>query len=154
VSKRWSSTYRPDQRSKDWLKFPNRPTTSYVVGGWRYEADSTTRLGAVLVGRPGPDGLSYRGRVGSGIAGKEGHRLKGLLEARAADESPFCDEVPRVDATGTVWVRPEVVVDVQALGGLTTAGRLRQPSYRGVRVDLAVADLTDADLTDADRGEE
>jgi bifunctional non-homologous end joining protein LigD len=32
-------------------------------------------------------------------------------------------------------VRPEIVVDVAALG-ITSAGRLRQPSFIGVRTDL------------------
>jgi bifunctional non-homologous end joining protein LigD len=140
LSKRRSSTYQPGRRSKDWLKFPHRPTLSYVVGGWRHETDSDSRLGAVLVGAPGPEGLSYRGRVGSGIAGKTAQRLLELLEPLQSDTSPFCDEVPREDALGTVWVRPEVVVEVAALG-VTNGGRLRQPSFQGVRFDLAPADL-------------
>ena len=145
VSKKLTSRYYFGRRSKDWLKFPNRPTASYVVGGWRYETDSTSRLGAVLVGEPGPEGLSYRGRVGSGIAGKEGQRLRTLLDPLVVRESPFRDEVPRIDAKGTVWVRPEVVVDVQALGGITAGGKLRQPSYRGVRPDLTADDTARAD---------
>jgi bifunctional non-homologous end joining protein LigD len=140
VSKRRGSIYVPGRRSADWLKFPHRPTGSYVVGGWRLETDSASRLGAVLVGVPTADGLSYRGRVGSGIAGKVGQGLVDLLAPLAADASPFCDEVPRVDATGTTWVRPEVVVEIASLG--TTPGkRLRQPSYLGVRTDLGPEDL-------------
>jgi bifunctional non-homologous end joining protein LigD len=57
--------------------------------------------------------------------------------------SPFCDEVPRIDAKGTTWVRPEVVVEIASLG-VTPGGRLRQPSYQGVRSDLAPADLREA----------
>jgi bifunctional non-homologous end joining protein LigD len=140
VSKRRSSTYQVGRRSKDWLKFPHRPTFSYVVGGWRHETDSDTRLGAVLVGQPGPEGLSYRGRVGSGIAGKTAQRLLEVLAPLETDTSPFCDEVPKIDAAGTTWVRPRVVVEVASLG-LTDAGRLRQPSYQGVRFDLAPTDL-------------
>ncbi len=140
VSKKLGSRYHFGRRTKDWLKFPNRPAASYVVGGWRYETDSDTRLGALLVGAPTDAGLRYRGRVGSGIAGRVGPRLRELLDPLAADSSPFCDEVPRVDALGTMWVRPEVVVDLRALG-VTGAGRLRQPSYQGVRTDLSPADL-------------
>ncbi len=140
VSKKLSSRYHFGRRTKDWLKFPNRPTASYVVGGWRFETDSASRLGAVLVGQPTPAGLSYRGRVGSGIAGREGPRLMEILAPLRADESPFCDEVPRVDAKGTTWLRPEVVVEIQSLG-VTPGGRLRQPSYQGVRPDLSPTDL-------------
>ncbi|HET6627779.1 MAG TPA: DNA ligase [Nocardioidaceae bacterium] len=145
VSKKLSSRYHFGRRTKDWLKFPNRPTASYVVGGWRYETDSTSRLGAVLVGEPTPAGLSYRGRVGSGIAGREGPRLMELLAPLRTDVSPFCDEVPRIDALGTTWLRPEVVVEIQSLG-VTNGGRLRQPSYQGVRRDLSPADLAPSDV--------
>lgn len=140
VSKKRSSVYLPGRRSKDWLKFPHRPTLSYVVGGWRRETGSDSRLGAVLVGSPTPQGLSYRGRVGSGITGKAAERLLETLEPLVTDASPFCDEVPRVDATGTAWVRPEVVVEIAALG-VTDGGRLRQPSYQGIRFDLAPGDV-------------
>src|SRR5690349_12615002 len=135
VSKKRSSRYHPGRRSADWLKFPHRDVGSYVVGGWRHETDSTSRLGAVLVGEPTPDGLVYRGRVGSGIAGRTGQQLLEHLRPLTADASPFADEVPKVDAKGTVWVRPEVVVDIAALG-MTPAKRLRQPSYLGVRTDV------------------
>jgi bifunctional non-homologous end joining protein LigD len=140
VSKRWTSAYHPGRRSRDWLKFPIRPTASYVVGGFRFETDSDQRLGAVLVGEPTADGLVFRGRVGAGIAGRAGQRLGDRLRPLARSTSPFATELPRVDATGTVWVDPEVVVDVQYLA-ITRDGRLRQPAYRGVRTDLDVTDL-------------
>ena len=140
VSKRLSSRYHPGRRSPDWLKFPHRATDSVVVGGWRPETTNASRLGAVLVGRPGPEGLRYLGRVGSGLTGRAAQLLLSRLEPLRAGASPFADPVPRIDAEGTTWVRPEVVVDVTALGG-TTGGRLRQPAYRGVRADLTAADL-------------
>jgi len=140
VSKRLSSPYRPGVRSRDWLKFPIRPTGSFVVGGFRHETGSTHRLGAVLVGQPTADGLEFRGRVGSGIAGKAGQLLGKVLTPLVADESPFTEVLPRLDRAGTVWVSPTVIVDVQYLK-LTTDGRLRQPAYRGVRTDLAPTDL-------------
>ena len=145
VSKKRRSLYVPGRRSPDWLKFPHRNIGSYVVGGWRHETDSTSRIGAVLVGEPTAAGFVYRGRVGSGIAGKEGQRLLGRLEPLRTDASPFADEVPKIDAAGTVWVRPELVVDIAALG-LTPAKRLRQPSYRGVRPDLTPEDLAPEDV--------
>jgi bifunctional non-homologous end joining protein LigD len=140
VSKRLASPYRPGQRSRDWLKFPIRPTGSYVVGGFRHETGSTHRLGAVLVGQPTEQGLQFRGRVGSGIAGRAGQVLAELLTPMIVEESPFTEVLPRLDRVGTVWVKPEMVVDVQYLR-LTTDGRLRQPAYRGVRTDLTPSDL-------------
>jgi bifunctional non-homologous end joining protein LigD len=140
VSKRLSSSYRPGLRSKDWLKFPIRPTGSFVVGGFRHEVGSAHRLGAVLVGQPTGQGLEFRGRVGSGIAGKAGRMLAEMLTPMVIDESPFSEVLPRLDRMDTVWVRPVMVVDVQYLR-ITTDGRLRQPAYRGVRTDLDPVDL-------------
>ncbi|MGZ8744211.1 MAG: non-homologous end-joining DNA ligase [Nocardioides sp.] len=140
VSKRLSSPYRPGVRSRDWLKFPIRPTGSFVVGGFRHEVGSAHRLGAVLVGQPTSRGLEFRGRVGSGIAGKAGVLLAELLVPSVVEQSPFTEVLPRLDTVGTVWVRPEMVVDVQYLR-ITTDGRLRQPAYRGIRTDLTPSDL-------------
>lgn len=137
VSKRLSSGYRPGLRSRDWLKFPIRPTGSFVVGGWRPEKGSA-RLGSLLVGVPGAGGLHFRGRVGSGVAGKAGRVLADQLID--SDASPFVDEIPRIDRQGTVWVEPTLVIDVQFLT-VTPDGRLRQPSYRGIRTDLTPDDL-------------
>jgi bifunctional non-homologous end joining protein LigD len=57
----------------------------------------------------------------------------------ARGDSPFDDEVPSVDARGTFWVDPVLVVDVETHG--TGYTRLRQPSYRGLRTDLTPRDL-------------
>ena len=141
VSKRVTSRYRPGLRSKDWLKFAHRRRESYVVGGWRRETDSQDRLGAVLVGEPTADGLLYRGRVGSGIAGRKAVVLREVLAGLTRDTKPFVDEVPRLDALGTTWVEPVLVVDVESLGP-SAQGRIRQPSYVGTRADLTPEDLT------------
>jgi bifunctional non-homologous end joining protein LigD len=49
--------------------------------------------------------------------------------------------VPRPDAAGTTWVEPVLVVDVESLGP-SAQGRLRQPSYIGVRTDQTPEDLS------------
>jgi len=145
VSKRRDAHYLPGVRSRAWLKFPHRFRASYVVGGWRPQEGTSSdqgRLAALLVGEPTPAGLLYRGRVGSGITGKHSQLLRELLTP--AGSSPFADEVPREDLSGTNWTEPLVVVEVETHGvgtGLASGGRLRQPSYQGVRSDLAPEDL-------------
>ena len=71
VSKRRASTYSPGRRSPDWVKVPHRTLVSAVVGGWRPETGSDSRLGAVLVGTPREDGrLDFSaGRPGLAAAG-------------------------------------------------------------------------------------
>lgn len=139
VSKRLDSTYRPGERTPYWRKMAHRHRASYVVGGWRPQTGGSS-LAALLVGEPTPDGLLlYRGRVGSGIGAKVSRILADLVAPHGRGDSPFADEVPRVDAQGTHWLEPVLVVDVDTHG----AGyeRLRQPSYRGVRADLTPDDV-------------
>ena len=139
VSKRRASRYRFDQRSEDWRKLAHRHRGSFVVGGWRPQVGTANRLASLLVGEQTADGLLYRGRVGSGIAGLTSTRLADLLAPLASDTNPFADEVPRVDADGTFWVEPRVVVDIDTHG--LGYERLRQPSFQGVRDDLTPEDL-------------
>jgi bifunctional non-homologous end joining protein LigD len=139
VSKRLTSRYVFGERTRNWLKFAHRHRRSYVVGGWRPQEGTTDRLAALLVGEPTDEGLVYRGRVGSGIGAAASKSLTQLVAPLARTDSPFDDEVPAIDARGTFWVEPVLVVDVETHGvGYT---RLRQPSYRGVRPDLGAPDL-------------
>ena len=143
VSKRRGAAYYPGRRSSDWLKVSHRQVVSAVVGGWRPETGNAARLGAVLLGRPGPQGWLYAGRMGSGLAGKPGTAMADLLAPLGRRDSPFADEVPALDAKDVTWVEPRVVVDVRFLGE-TGGGRLRHPTFVGVRSDLTADDLAQA----------
>lgn len=139
VSKRSLSKYSFGVRSRDWIKLPHRERGSYVVGGWRPQEGTTDRLAALLVGEPTPEGLVYRGRVGSGIGARQSRVLTELVTGMDRVSSPFADEVPRVDAQGTRWLEPVLVVDIDTHG--RGYDRLRQPSFQGVRTDLSPEDL-------------
>ena len=134
VSKRRGSRYRFDARSQDWGKLAHRHRVLLRRRRLATAEGYGDRLASLLVGEPTPDGLIYRGRVGSGIGGATSTRLAALMAPLAAGASPFADEVPRIDAAGTRWVEPRVVVDVDTHG--LGYERLRQPSFQGVRNDL------------------
>lgn len=144
VSKRRTSRYVFGERSPHWQKLAHRHRLSYVVGGWRPQEGTSDRLAALLVGEQTPGGLLYRGRVGSGIGPKQSKVLTELVAGLGRGESPFADEVPRVDATGTHWLEPVIVVDIDTHG--RGYDRLRQPSFQGVRADLSPQDLGQEDL--------
>jgi bifunctional non-homologous end joining protein LigD len=139
VSKRRDSRYRPGERTPHWQKLAHRHRLSYVVGGWRPQEGTDDRLAALLVGEPSADGLLYRGRVGSGIGPKQSRALAELVAGLGRDASPFDDEVPAIDARGTRWLDPVLVVDIDTHG--RGYSRLRQPSFQGVRPDLSPEDL-------------
>jgi bifunctional non-homologous end joining protein LigD len=144
VAKRTDSLYRPGLRSPDWVKVKLELTDDLVVGGWRPGA---RRIGGLLVGVPTGGGkLLFRGRVGGGIGNAAERDLLRVLEPLRAPKSPFADPgVPREDAVGAIWTRPEVVVEVK-YGQRTPDGRMRFPRFLRLRPDKKPDDVSDADL--------
>ena len=86
-----------------------------------------------------PDPVGGGQQVRCQVVGRRGAELSAHLAPLSRSASPFADEVPRVDARGTHWVEPVLVVDVDTHGA--GYSRLRQPSFRGVRGDLTPDDL-------------
>jgi bifunctional non-homologous end joining protein LigD len=141
VAKRRGSTYQPGRRSKDWIKTANRHQQACLVGGWRPEAGTTDRIGALLIGVNDDDGrFAFAGRVGSGISHHLSQDLSRLLAPLTQPRSPFDDEVPRLDGAGATWCDPQIVIEVRHLGW-TGRHRLRQPVFRALRTDLDPAEV-------------
>ncbi len=138
VAKRLDGAYRPGAR--DWVKIKLESSDEFVVGGWRPGA---RRLGALLVGEPGPGGaLDYRGRVGGGISADSERALLARLTPLARATSPFTGPVPREDMRDATWVQPDVVVEV-AYGNRTADGKLRFPRFKRLRPDKSGRELAD-----------
>ena len=143
VAKKWDSVYQPGRRSRSWIKDKNWITADVVIGGWRAgEGGRSSGIGALLVGVPGEGGLRFLGRVGTGFTESDlGHLREVLAPLRAAD-SPFDSPLPRAELKGVTFVRPELVGEVR-FGERTPEGRLRHPSWRGLRTDRRPADVAD-----------
>jgi bifunctional non-homologous end joining protein LigD len=132
VAKRVDSVYLPGRRARTWLKIKNFLTQEVVVGGWRPgQGHRDGTFGSLLMGIPGPDGLQYVGRVGSGFDEAALTDLQARLDERAQD-TPSLVGVPREDARDAHWVRPDLVGEV-TYAELTGPGRMRHPVWRGLR---------------------
>ena len=135
VAKKRDATYQPGRRSSSWIKDKLWLTQEVVIGGWRAgEGGRSSGIGALLVGVPAEDGLEFAGRVGTGFTDKDLARLKETLEPLHTKESPFDKRLTGPDAKGVTFVRPELVGEVR-YSEKTSDGRLRQPSWRGMRPD-------------------
>ncbi|MGW9182993.1 ATP-dependent DNA ligase [Agromyces sp. NPDC055661] len=134
VAKRPDSPYRPGVRSEDWLKLKLTRTQEVVIGGYRKGIGTRTgHIRSLLVGIPGEHGLEYAGRVGSGFKEVELDRLLKQLGGLEQPTRPFV-EVPAIDAKDAVWVRPELVGEIE-FGEWTRTGVARHPRWRGLRSD-------------------
>ncbi|SNS20507.1 bifunctional non-homologous end joining protein LigD [Geodermatophilus pulveris] len=142
VAKRLDSPYRPGVRGPDWRKVKNVRTQAVVVGGWRPgQGRRAGGVGSLLVGVHDDAGrLVYAGHVGTGFTAAALHELRPLLTGRRTP--PFTDALPRGVTRDAHWAEPELVGEV-AFAGWTADGRMRHPSWRGLRDDLTPEDVVE-----------
>lgn len=131
ISKRPDAPYRAT-RGRHWLKTKCTRHADLVVGGYTAPKGSRSGFGALLLGAYDGESLRYAGRVGSGFGERTLRALHARLETLRRSSSPFSDTVP--DARSARWVEPTLVVEV-AFTERTREGRLRHPTYRGLRED-------------------
>src|SRR5579884_3255472 len=137
VAKRLDSVYEPGRRSPAWLKIKVVFGQELVIGGWVPEkGENRSRVGALLMGyyecpRDSPPKLRYAGKVGTGFNSALHASLTRLLEHRGSPVSPFVDKVPKPHA---LWVRPELVAEVQ-YRRWPEGGQIQQASFKGLRAD-------------------
>ncbi|CAM4186207.1 DNA ligase D [Vreelandella rituensis] len=132
ISKRASSHYQ-EKRSKDWLKTKCVIQEEFIVGGYTDPQGSRSGFGSLLMGAfDKDDRLEYAGRVGTGFSSLQLESLSATLQKLETSRSPFNASVP--DERSVHWVRPELVIDVE-FTQRTRDGRLRHPSFRGLRED-------------------
>jgi len=131
IAKRLGTPY-VSTRSRDWLKLKCTRSQELVIGGFTAPRGSRTDLGALLVGHFEGDRLRYAGKVGTGFKRETLSELSERLAPRVREASPFEPEkgIPRA----ATWVEPELVAQI-AFMEWTSDGRLRHPSFLGLRFD-------------------
>jgi len=137
IAKRLGTPYA-SARSRDWLKLKCTRAQELVIGGFTAPRGARTDLGALLVGHFEGDRLRYAGKVGTGFTRATLAELAGRLAPLVRDTSPFEPEkgIPRA----ATWVEPELVAQI-AFMEWTSDGRLRHPSFLGLRIDKAAREV-------------
>lgn len=137
IAKRTGTEY-VSTRSRDWLKLKCTKAQELVIGGFTAPRGSRSDLGALLVGHFEGDALRYAGKVGTGFTRDTLRDLAERLAPLVRDTSPFAPEkgIPRA----ATWVEPQLVAQVSFMEW-TADGRLRHPSFLGLRFDKAAREV-------------
>jgi bifunctional non-homologous end joining protein LigD len=136
IAKRVTSVYRAG-RSPEWLKLKCTASQELVVGGWTEPNRSRVGFGALLLGYYDGAELRYAGKVGTGFTDQMLRNLHRDLLAGEIATSPFSEVVKE---KGAHWTRPDLVAAVN-FTEWTGDGRLRHPSFQGLRPDKAATDV-------------
>src|SRR5689334_15642612 len=138
VSKRVDSAYRSG-RNGDWLKVKFVLRQAFVIGGYLYATNGTLDLGSLLIGYFEKGKLIYAGSVGTGWSHQLGRSIMAAVQRNGRDDSPFV-AVPRPDAKDAKCANPKLVAEVQ-FTTWTRDGRVRHPSFKGLREDKPAKDV-------------
>jgi bifunctional non-homologous end joining protein LigD len=154
VAKKKGCPYRPGKRVRDWLKIKVTHDVDVVVGGWsKGEGNRSDSFGSLLVGAYDEDGeLRYMGNVGTGFNQQTIEQILELLQECETDDPPFKGGKDALRTAGKMvrprdvrWVEPALVAKVE-FRELTSAGKLRAPSFKGLRVDRKPDEITFAEV--------
>ena len=143
VAKRADSTYEPGRRSRSWLKLKTHGRQEFLIAGYtKGQGRRSGRLGSLVLAVSEGGDLRYAGNVGTGFGDTEIEKLLGLLRPLERAMSPFDEapKLPKVRKGDVVWVEPELVCEVEFVEW-THDGRLRAPSYQGLREDKRPDDV-------------
>jgi bifunctional non-homologous end joining protein LigD len=132
VSKRADALYRSG-RGKDWLKIKCLRGEEFVIGGYSRSTVKGKPFSSLLLGTFESGKLIYSGKVGTGFAGADFDTLASKFRPLESRSSPF-EEVPAPERKDAVWLEPKLVAEV-AYTEWTRDGRLRHPSFKGLRED-------------------
>lgn len=140
VSKRRNAPYLPG-RGQSWVKTKCLLRQELVIGGFTEPEGSRGGFGALLVGYHEGGRLVYAGKVGTGYTHKMLSELRARLDPLIQRACPFSPEPPRAwTGPHRHWVKPVLVGEV-AFSEWTADGRLRHPSFQGLRADKRPADV-------------
>jgi bifunctional non-homologous end joining protein LigD len=137
IAKRLDSRYQPGRRTRDWLKVKTHGRQEFIIAGYtKGQGRRSGRLGSLILAVNRGGELHYAGNCGTGFTDKEIDKLMRLLKPLQTDAPPFAvvPKMPKVRKGDVQWVEPKLVCEVE-FAEWTHDGRLRAPSYQGLRED-------------------
>lgn len=139
VSKKKDAAYRSG-RGTTWIKSKCVGNDEFIIAGYR-ESDKRGRpFSSLLLGEYAGDTLIYRGRVGTGFDEAALEKLYKKMRPLERKTSPYGTTPPEAKQDA-VWVTPKLVAQI-AYTEKTSDGRLRHPSFLGLRDDKPAEEVT------------
>jgi bifunctional non-homologous end joining protein LigD len=140
VAKKLGSRYQPGRRSPDWRKIKFTNTQDCVIVGWTPgQGGRAGTFGALLVGAYDDGALRWVGQVGTGFTNQTLELLLSRL-APIVRPTPAIDDPELASVRGATFVEPVLVCEVEYLQITRSTGKMRAPSFKGLRDDKAPED--------------
>jgi bifunctional non-homologous end joining protein LigD len=137
ISKRADSIYS-GKRGEAWLKVKCHKRQEFVIVGYTESEHAGRGFRSLLLGYFDGDELKFAGKVGTGFNSESLTEIRMKLDDVKVIPKPFKKLPP--DVGRGVWVEPKLVCEVE-FTEWTDEGRLRHPSFQGLREDKKAKDV-------------
>ncbi|WP_303831685.1 DNA ligase D [Asticcacaulis taihuensis] len=131
ISKRIDAPYRGG-RGKVWLKVKCHKRQEFVIVGFTESSHAGRGFRSLLLGYYEGETLKFAGKVGTGFNSDTLFEIRKKLDKLKVIPKPFSKLPP--DVGRGIWVEPTLVCEVE-FTEWTPEGRLRHPSFQGLRED-------------------
>lgn len=143
IAKKKVSKYKPDARTKDWLKIKNQKHQEVVIAGYTRNENSPRKFSALIAGIYEGGELVPIEPIGTGFSLKMQDEILKKLNPLITKKCPFSfvpdfnkasrfrPNPPQAEVT---WVKPNVVAEI-SYRTVSSDGQFRHPSFRGLRED-------------------
>ncbi len=130
------------KRTKYWVKKKCINRQEFVVGGYTAPKGTRSLFGSLLLGYYNDaHQLIYCGNMGTGFSEKTIGIVYEQMKNLEQDTSPFAFPIDDARHRGVQWIAPRLVAEVE-FADWTEDGRLRQPSFVGLREDKKPDEIT------------
>ena len=148
VAKRTRSRYEPGRRSRAWIKVRFNRRQEFVIGGFK---PGPAHFESILVGHYEGRKLLFASKVRAGFREHTRADVYRRLKPLVTTPCPFAnlpnsgtshwgEGITAEDMTRLVWVKPEVVVEVEFVEW-TLDSLLRHPVFVGIRTDKSAREV-------------
>jgi bifunctional non-homologous end joining protein LigD len=128
VSKLRDSAYHSD-RTDSWRKVTCRIRETLIITGYALKEGGFDGL---YLGRMEGNRLIYAGKVEHGFDVQDQCHVMSQMKKLVQPTQPYAVKVKKPNA---VWIRPGLLAEIE-YRALTESGKLRHPSFKGIREDL------------------
>ena len=143
VSKQANAPYRTG-RQKAWLKTKCGQRQEFIILGFSAARTGDRALGALYLGYRKDSALHYAGKVGTGFSMKSARdlaqRFKTISVTKPVLTRAETGGLPAREWQSIRWVKPVLLCEV-AFTEWTQDGRIRHPSFQGLREDKDAHDV-------------
>jgi ATP-dependent DNA ligase len=136
MAKKRDGKYLSGKRSNLWLKVKVRRSGDCLIVGYTPgKGDRESTFGAIQIAEQMPEGLLYRGKVGTGFDQEALKAVWGHLKSLNKVSKPGMSGGKVVDERLTTWVQPALFAEI-SYARITPDFMYREPVFLRLRPDL------------------